>query len=746
MKLTQPIAWVLTTALWAGPLLVMPAQAAAPTSLSLSATAGDAVQVAMSGAPNGNILLSFLPPGALNMTTVAFGTTDSNGNFSSVISSGGYGIPSGSPVFTSINGVQSITMLWPIYTSSLTLSQGSAQIAVGQSVAITGTNTLILAANSLPASIAAAVNGSSLAITGLSAGSGTVAVCGINVGCSNVTVAVGGQAGQTQITFNPNNAVLNSKETRSVSIFGGSNNGYTVKSNSNAAALDATIAGTSGFVTLYGKETPGTAAVVICSQEASSNCATLNVTVLNNSTASLSFSQNNVSLIPGLAQPVTVSGGPDSNYYIYSNSNSGVVGATMSGNTLTVTGGSNAGTAVIAVCSATVSNSCGNLNITTNLNNVAPSATVLAFSQNVVAINAGDNSNVTVTGGPGGTYVISSNSNPTAVTTSISSGSNVINLKGNAVGSAIISVCSSATNTTCANLAVNVNPALLPIYFTKNNVALTTDQSVIVGISGGNDTNKIVSSNSYPSVAAASIGSGGSLITLTGGSVSGAAVITVCSASAIYSNNCATLNVTNTATPAAPTISELVAINTPTANRAPNYTFSADKAGTIVYGGDCSSSTVNASAGNNTVMFNTLSAGLHSNCTIKVVDATGRNSNQINVSAFTVNAPASAPAPAPALALAPAGQPALETPVPTAKVLGVNNYKFTRTLNLGATGQEVSELQKVLKKLGYFTYPSITGLFGALTKQAVAAFQKAKNLKPYPGWVGPATRQALNNL
>jgi|GEM_PF-2117991 len=736
MKLKQKIAYALAVAFFAWPLFSVAAQAVTPTSLSLSATTGDAVQISIAGAPNGNILLSFLPPGALNMTTVAFGATDANGNFSSVISSGGYGIPSGSPVFASINGVQSSTMLWPNFTSSLTLSQGSAQIAVGQSVAITGTSTLILAANSLSSSIAAAVNGSNLSITGLSSGSGTVVVCGINVGCSSVIVAVGGQAGQTQITFNPNNVVLNSKETKAVAIFGGSNNGYTVKSNSNAATVDAIIAGKSGFVTLYGKETPGTAAVVICSQEASTNCATLNITVLNNAVSTLSFSQNNVSLIPGLAQAVTVSGGPDSNYYIYSNSNSGVVSATMSGNTLTVTGGGNAGTAVIKVCSAAISSSCGDLNITTNLNNTTPSATVLAFSQNVVVINKDDSFNVTVSGGPGGTYVISSNSNPTAVTAGIGSGSNVINLKGNAVGSAIINVCSSATNTVCANLAVTVNPALLPIYFSQNNLTLTTNRSAIITVTGGNDTNKIISSNSNSSVATASIGSGGSLITVSGGTVSGATVITVCSASATYSNNCATLNVTNTAAPTAAAIAEVLAINASITTRNPNYTFSSDKAGTIVYGGDCSSPTTSASIGNNTVNFNTLSSGAHNNCTIKVVDSSGNTSNQINVSPFTVNAPASA--------LATDVKPAPETIKPA--VLGVNNYKFTRLLTLGATGQEVSELQKILKKLGYFTYPSITGLFGSITKQAVVAFQKANNLKPYPGWTGPATRQALNTL
>lgn len=728
MKLQQKIASALALAICAWPLLAMSAQAVTPTSLSLSATTGDAVQINITGAPNGNILLSFLPPGASSMTTAAFGTIDGGGNFSTTISSGGYGIPAGSPVYASINGLPSVTTLWPNYTSSLTLSQGSAQIAVGQTLNINASSGLILAANSLPGSISAAVNGSSVAITGLSSGAGNIALCGANVGCSLVSVAVGSQAGQTQMTFSNNNIVLNGKQTQSITIFGGSSNGYTVNSNSNPAVLDATIAGRGNVITLYGKETAGTAAIVVCSVDAASNCATLNATVLNNYVASLSFSQNNLTLTPGLVQTTTVAGGVDNNYYIYSNSNSGAVGASLSGNIITVTGGGNAGTATIRVCSITVASSCGDLNITTNVNNAAPSATVLAFSQNVVSVNAGDATTVTVSGGVGSSYVITANSNPAAVTAGISANSNIINLAGNAVGSAIIGVCSSSANTICANLAVTIKAALLPIYFSQNNLSLTTGQSLTISITGGNDAGKIVSTNSNAAAADASIGSGGGLVTVTGGTASGAAAITICSASTAYNNNCATLNITNTAVPAAPTIAEVLAINSTVTNRNPNYTFNSNKAGTIVYGGDCSSPTVNAAAGNNTVQFNTLATGLHNNCTIKVVDAKGNTSNQISVSAFTIKTSDNGAA------------------VPPPTVLGGNSYKFTKTLNLGDKGAEVSELQKLLKKLGYFTYPSITGLFGNVTKQAVIAFQKANNLKPYPGWCGPGTRDALNKL
>jgi heat shock protein HslJ len=68
------------------------------------------------------------------------------------------------------------------------------------------------------------------------------------------------------------------------------------------------------------------------------------------------------------------------------------------------------------------------------------------------------------------------------------------------------------------------------------------------------------------------------------------------------------------------TVEEVTAVTTPTIDTTPNYTFSSTKAGTITYGGSCSSSTTIAIAGNNTITLNTLSDGTYSNCTITVTD------------------------------------------------------------------------------------------------------------------------------
>lgn len=74
-----------------------------------------------------------------------------------------------------------------------------------------------------------------------------------------------------------------------------------------------------------------------------------------------------------------------------------------------------------------------------------------------------------------------------------------------------------------------------------------------------------------------------------------------------------------------------------------------------------------------------------------------------------------------------------------------NSYTFTKTLSLGSEGTEVMELQRILKSLGYYTYPTITGYFGTITRDAVLLFQKANNISPV-GIVGPQSRAILNAL
>ena len=90
----------------------------------------------------------------------------------------------------------------------------------------------------------------------------------------------------------------------------------------------------------------------------------------------------------------------------------------------------------------------------------------------------------------------------------------------------------------------------------------------------------------------------------------------------------------------APLLLEETAVTTPTNDTTPNYKFYTTEAGTITYGGSCSSGTTTATIGNNTITFNTLSEGTYSDCTITVTDSAGNVSNSLTITSFIVDSTA----------------------------------------------------------------------------------------------------------
>lgn len=74
---------------------------------------------------------------------------------------------------------------------------------------------------------------------------------------------------------------------------------------------------------------------------------------------------------------------------------------------------------------------------------------------------------------------------------------------------------------------------------------------------------------------------------------------------------------------------------------------------------------------------------------------------------------------------------------------GRPNDIFKTILEQGASGEEVRQLQIVLKVLGLLGAEHVTGYFGPMTRDAVIAFQKRQMIPPL-GIVGPKTREDLN--
>ena len=71
---------------------------------------------------------------------------------------------------------------------------------------------------------------------------------------------------------------------------------------------------------------------------------------------------------------------------------------------------------------------------------------------------------------------------------------------------------------------------------------------------------------------------------------------------------------------------------------------------------------------------------------------------------------------------------------------------FSSNLTVGSRGNDVSDLQQVLIDGAYLNIATPTGYFGALTKAALAGFQKDNGISPAVGYFGPITRGVLNGM
>ena len=208
---------------------------------------------------------------------------------------------------------------------------------------------------------------------------------------------------------------------------------------------------------------------------------------------------------------------------------------------------------------------------------------------------------------------------------------------------------------------------------------------------------------------------------------------------------------TITATPATGpiTLYQVNAVPATGASPTPSYGFVSTEAGTIQYGGDCSSPTTSAVAGLNTVVFNTLAAGTHSDCTIMVTNTAGGTSNQLVVSPFTVGEASAAPATSSSATSSVASEiQSLEgqlAQLQTQAAVGANTAPttvFTEFLGVGSQNAQVTALQQQLTRDGFFSGP-VSGYYGVLTEAAVEKFQTAHGISP-KGYIGPSTRAALN--
>jgi len=74
------------------------------------------------------------------------------------------------------------------------------------------------------------------------------------------------------------------------------------------------------------------------------------------------------------------------------------------------------------------------------------------------------------------------------------------------------------------------------------------------------------------------------------------------------------------------------------------------------------------------------------------------------------------------------------------------NFNLTDVYSIGKTAPEIKDIQRCLIKLGNLKglqESETTQYFGRLTQAAVVSFQKANNISPTSGIIGPLTRNQL---
>ena len=91
---------------------------------------------------------------------------------------------------------------------------------------------------------------------------------------------------------------------------------------------------------------------------------------------------------------------------------------------------------------------------------------------------------------------------------------------------------------------------------------------------------------------------------------------------------------------AKPSLVEVIPIPSTTIDVTPDWTFRSTAAGTITYSGGCTSTTTEATVGNNQISFGPLSFGAYTSCSITVTDENDNVSDPLSVSPFTVVDPA----------------------------------------------------------------------------------------------------------
>lgn len=501
----------------------------------------------------------------------------------------------------------------------------------------------------------------------------------------------------------------------------------------------------------------------------------------------ISLNQSSLTILIGQTSVISANNTTGNSLYLASNTNPSIANISINNNQITVLGNT-AGSTSFQICSTVNTTNCATVVVTVQSTNVQ----TIGFSQNNLTVGLGQTVPVTVTGGTG-TYVISGNSNPSALQATVNG--TTVNLYGaNSSGSASITVCSSNLSS-CGVIIASAGASSSnssALSFSQTNPVLSPGQVLAVTISGGSGS-YYISSNANSGVIQANLV--GATLTLYGNSA-GSSVLSICATG----GGCSTL----AAMVAAPgTIPLTLSQNNISLSPGQTSNITLSGAGGYAVTNNSNSSVATGAITGSTLLVTAVATGSTSitvcqtggGCALASVSVNGTTltptvsaplvtllltvgqdlrlaisggsdtytlssnpSTPFSASLSTANvltlhgtAPGNASvnvcntnggcvAVAATVANAPVVIPTVP-PVPPTTPTKLK-YKFAKTILPGSKGAEVSELQKRLKEEKLLS-GDVTGFYGAATLAAVKKYQTLHGLEAL-GIVGPGTRGELN--
>lgn len=208
-----------------------------------------------------------------------------------------------------------------------------------------------VSSNSNPSIVQANLSGTTLTLTGISAGTSAISVCASSGTCASVTATVSAVAAIGPITLSQNTLTLQPGSNVAVTVSGGQPP-YALVGGSPSIA-QAVLSGSTLTVTGVGA---GTASLDVCSS--GGGCTNLSVTVGAAGTSGVTLSPSTAMVAIGQSVIVSLSGA--SSYYLSGNTSSNVATVAVSGAIASIAGLS-PGSTVATICGS--GSSCATLSI-----------------------------------------------------------------------------------------------------------------------------------------------------------------------------------------------------------------------------------------------------------------------------------------------------------------------------------------------------------------------------------------------